>query len=329
MARPAGKGAIPVSLAHVLLDIARAAESTAPAGAPSLLDWAVMLRVVPDEGIAAADLVPAARISRRAAKAWLTAAKREWLTADGDKIVRLTNNGRRARDRWAELVAESDGRWSATVRGSRRLRGALAALVGGLDLEHPHYPMTYGTADWSAIGGSAVKARPGPPRVPAHGTDWVPVLRDGDGGAAGLPLIALASQALMAFTIDYEDRARFPMAVAAILGRAMPSGAAPMGALPRVLAVDGSGKSGLERHGLVRVAAGTAALTEIGVRVRDAYAPVVAEVSRDWTERYGTDVLGALSDVDAQLDERLPDHVLVRHRPGIGFHDVSFHADES
>jgi hypothetical protein len=324
---------LPVLLAHVLLDINREFERAGAAAGeqPSLLVLANVLRVIPDDGISLTDLPAAARISRRAMRTWLRLEKRGWLDistpAPGVKTVKLTDTSRQTRDRWGDLLATTEREWSAKLRGARALRGALEALVGRLVLELPHYPMTYGTADPSAIGGGAVPAREGPPRIPAHGTDWVAVVRTDAGNAKGLPLSALLSQALMAFTIDFEEEARFSMAVAAILRRAMPTRSVPLGTLPPVLGVDGSGKSGLERHGVVRVTGKggdrVASLTRVGAWICDSYERIAAGVAGTWLDIYGDAVTSSLAKIDEQLTPDLPDYVLVRYVAG-GFTDVSF-----
>jgi len=329
---------LPVLLSHVLLDIKRDVE--AGPEQLSLLVFANLLRVIPEEGIDVTELPAAARISRRALKAWLGLERQGWLevesTAPRVKVVRLTDVGVRAREEWAQRIASTERSWSERVRGSAAARTALEALVSRVDLELPHYPMTYGTADVSAIGGKAVPAKAGPPRIPAHGTDWVPVIRESASGVSDLPLHSLLSQALMAFTVDFEETTGFPMAMADILRRAMPTTSVRMATLPSILGVNGSGKSLLERHGVVRVTGKgderLASLTNVGMWIRDAYEPGIARVTTAWREAYGEDVVDALEAglavVDNQLPDDLPDHVLIRHRPGVLFSDVSFGATE-
>lgn len=329
---------LPVLLAHVLLDINRQFERAGAAigEEPSLLVWADLLRVIPDVGILLTDLPAAARISRRAVKAWLTLEGQGWLRVDASgpraKLVTLTEQGRERRDRWGELIAATERTWSARVGNTRGLRAGLEALVGQLDLELPHYPMVYGASDLRALGGRAIAAKQGPPRIPPHGSDWVPVVRTDNENVVRLPLHALVSQALMAFTIDYEEEASFSMAMAAMLGRAMPTRAVPVESLPRVLGVNGSGKSGLERHGFVRVSGDReAGLTDVGLRVRDAYQPVLASVTRSWRARFGDDLVNglvtSLADVEDHLSGDLPDQVIVRYASGLVFRDVSFAVD--
>lgn len=345
--RAANERPIPELLAHVVLDISRTfrTAATKTQETPSLLLWANMLRVIPNDGISLADLPTAARISRRAVKAMLRLEKRGLLAVRegvrAGSIVRLTEVGRTTRDGWADVVVEVERQWSARVQGAKQLRGALEGIVGRIELELPHYPMPYGGSDGSAVGGPWIKAKDGPPRVPAHGTDWTPVLRGSSRGVGKLPLFALASQALMAFTIDYEEEALCPMAVGALIARTMRTSSTPLDRLPRFLGVNGSGKSGLERHGVVRVTRNgrrrLAKLTDVGVLVRNSHDHLVKSVTADWHERYGVEPVSALAKslagVDGQLDGRLPDYVLVQFSPGpgtsptTGFHDVSFDAN--
>jgi hypothetical protein len=331
---------VPLSalLARAFLDLIRQFEGHG-AGAGervSFLVWANCLRVTPDEGISVTDFPAAARVSRRAVKPWLGLEKMGLLhvqaIAPRVKVVNLTTVGRRQRDRWRDVVVTAEEEWCTKVGTTRAksLRAALEAFVSRLELELPHYPMTYGAADPSALGGRRVAAKRGPPRIPAHGIDWVPVVRIDNDTVSDLPLHALLSQALMAFTIEYEENAHFPMAIAAKLAT-MPSSAVLMHDLPEALGVNGSGKSFLERHGFVRVTNNNkkrlASLTPTGLRVREAYQPTVSTVAHGLRRSYGEaiidELVACLTSVDTQLDDGLPDCVLIRFVPGVGFADVS------
>jgi hypothetical protein len=341
-ARTADAGTpLPVLLAHVLLDINRMFEQAGVevGERPNLVIWANLLRVIPDGGIAASDLAAAGRISRRVVQSWMRRSKQHWLqveeVAPRVKVVRLTDAGRHKRDLWMQLLTTTERAWSAKVRGQRALRKALENLVARFDLELPHYPMTYGPADWSVTGGSAVRAKAVPPAVPSHGTDWAPVLREGAGDVKRLPTHALLSQALVAFTIDFEEQGWRTMAGSAFLTRAMPTRSVAFDSLPKVLEVAGNGRSGLERHGILRVTgkddARVATLTKTGEWIRDNHDSIIDRVTRLWRDRYGADVVDALAAslaaVDAQLARDLPDYVVVRHDVRGGFADVSFTAN--
>jgi hypothetical protein len=105
------------------------------------------------------------------------------------------------------------------------LRSSLEQLVRRFDLELPHYPVGYGPADHGATGGGAQWGRgalsfdpeaelraaarreaesDGRIDVRNHGQDWSPVPRGDGDTVSGLSLTALTSEALMAFTIDFE-----------------------------------------------------------------------------------------------------------------------------
>ena len=62
-------------------------------------------------------------------------------------------------------------------------------------------------------------------------------------GTRDLPLYALLSQALMAFTVDYEERAADPVSIAAVLAQVARTGVAP-------------GRPWLERMDFIERAAG-------------------------------------------------------------------------
>lgn len=320
-------------LAHCLLDSNGEFERLGQAtGQPaSLLVWSDVLRPIPGEGIAVTDLPGAARVSRRAMRSWLTRLESlGWLeqtAADrGGKRVRLTADGEDTKRRWGELAAEAERAWRDKVGEelATALRDALEAVVGQVPLELPHYPMIYGSADPGALGGRAVAASA---KVPAHGADWVPVLRAGQDSLQGLPLSALVSQAIMAFTIDYEGRAGCALSVAALLARAIPGGAVSLGDLPPILGVNGSGRSGLERHRIVAVSEGRVTLTAAGRRIRDGHATRLNQVSEQWRERYGSaaidSLVSALGAVDDRVEQGLPDFVLIRYGGAFGFRDVS------
>jgi len=320
-----------VLLARPLADLTREFEGGGAGrdGVPSVPMWCGLLWAVPPDGVEQTDLPALARLSRRAVRQGAGAAGRGgWLAAERNPGRRgawlgLTPYGRTARETWDSLTATIEARWSTGIGAADtgRLRAALEDVVGHFDLELPHYPISYGSADRSVTGGRHKPAQPGPPRIPAHGQDWVPVVRAGGDTVAGLATTALLSQALVAFAIDYEAAGFGSMAAGAGLASGFgAASSAPLRALPRRLGVNGSGKSGLERHGLVIVDPGpstdrAARLTPLGERVRDSYTQLVTEVENAWRDRYGAaSVLAlrsALEDVNGRLADDPPDDVWV------------------
>ena len=227
---------------------------------------------------------------------------------------------------WTAMVGTTEARWSERVGTDPGvLRAALAALVGQLDLELPHFPISYGSADFSVTGGRFRSAEPGPPRIPAHGQDWAPVVRGDGDTVSALSLIPLLSQLLVAFTIDYAGSGGVALIVADGLFRGFgQEDVALMKNLPPVLGVNGAGKSGLERHGVVSVRpdpkdgrVNVAVLSTIGRRVRDDYPVIVRKVESDWVSRYGSSALSAVRDTLERLlpalDPDLPDALIATH----------------
>jgi hypothetical protein len=315
------KGGVPLSvpLSHVLAGMT--AELEAEKGnAPSLVLWSTVVRCVGD-GIDDAALPDAARISSRFATTAVKAAVRGgWITAESIKAakkaqrLRRTDAGEEGAAIWSERLALLDARWASTP-----LRKTLEQLVGALPLELPHFPVSYGTADPSAIGGpygQTVKRTEG---VPAHGNDWKPVVRGAGDTVSDLPLTALLSQVLMAFTVDYEDRFPWPLANTMNVLSHLSEKPRPLDELPEGHGIAGNGKSLTERHLVASVTKdgkrNLVALTERGALVMTHHPKRLEAVENDWTQRFGaklmTELRGALGDAGATFPGSYPDHLIV------------------
>jgi hypothetical protein len=149
--------------------------------------------------------------------------------------------------------------------------------------------MGYGLADSRITGGGSVPARPGPPHLPAHGADWRPVARRSHDPAAGLPLPALLSQAVVAFAIDYEAGDTRSLAAVSVLA-GIDDGGVPAarfrpdgfwrghGSLTaEVPAPEGRGK--------------VVHLTAAGRALAADHGPRSAAVERAWRDRHGDELV--------------------------------------
>lgn len=300
-----GSTALGVLLSHAFAAFSRDYESKIArrAEAPSLGVWSNVLRVVADDGVSQRDMPKLAVLSRRGLRGVLRDVERlGWVSAvkrGRDRQLRPTPIGRRVRDSGRAFVAEVEADWHRDS-GSRlrTLREALAALVCQLDIELPWCLTGYGAADESVTGGDYIAADVGPPRVPHHGQDWPVVLRDATTDASALPLSALLSQALAAFTIDFEWDIRgygAGLSATSNLLQFVGDDGIPVGQASQLGEVDGSGKAGLERHLVAVVVPGERRdrtrrvyLTPKGKRARDSYPCRVMAVERDWRSRYGS-----------------------------------------
>lgn len=221
--------------------------------------------------------------------------------------------------RMPRLTNREDGRVALATAEKKfsPLRAPLVALVDRFELELPHYWVSYGTADPTVTGGRFRPGDEGPPRIPAHGADWEPVLRTGK-GAKDLPITALLSQALCNFAIDYESLAG-PMGWTILGLRPLNrKGGVPMADAPRFAHLSGDGRSGSERHGLVTVGPKpqqVARLTDLGRRLCEIYEPATVAVEGRWREVYGDARVTKLRSVLERLAPAGPPHPHLNWNP--------------
>lgn len=316
---------LPVLLSHALCafeDGYRQAVGGNPA-LPSIGLWANLLRAVPDAGLDRRDLPARTVLSVRGARAVLRDLQRRgWLTSDklgrGTYLLRLTAAGRHARDAAPKLVANIERRWRRRFGAGEvaALRAALADIVGKFDVCLPWHLTGYGPGDASITGGGHLPGVVGPPRIPTHGADWPVVLRKDAVQPRRQPLPALLSEALAAFTVDYEwDAFGYGAGLGSTsnLLQFVKNGGMALAEAGARGDVRGNGKAGLERHLVVAVAPGKPSdgsrrvfLTPKGQRARDSHAHLVVAVEQDWQRRYGKAV-AALRQTLERLDRRLGD----------------------
>jgi hypothetical protein len=212
-------------------------------------------------------------------------------------------------------LAAIDAEWRGTA-----LRGALERLVGQLRFELPHFPASYGAADPSAIGGPYMQNAKRKGDLPAHGKDWKPVMRSDEDSVSTVPITALLSQALVAFTIDYEDRFPWPLANTATVLCHIDKKPRPLADLPAGHGIVGKGKSLLERHLIVNVTPDPddrrkklVSLSDRGELVLTHHPKRLDAVEKDWNERYGALVPELRAELDRAseaLHGDYPDHVI-------------------
>jgi hypothetical protein len=266
-------------------------------GLPSLDGWANLLRVLDAGGVRRRELPTLLRLSKRAVSSRVSAAaRRGWIdepASDGaNALIRLTGRGADVVAQWKPVARAGEARWREQV-GSDRATAVLTALgtvVATFPLEHPHYPASYGTVDASITGGP--------------GEDWKPVPRQGNNTVAGLSMCALISQALVAFSIDYERLSPVPLSVTASILRRVPRAGAPLrdiGASAHL--------STMSRHGFVYVDGdgdrATVYLTAKGHAVSSAFEGRVEAVEHAWRQRFGAEAVSNLRQALEDLEHPL------------------------
>lgn len=304
---------LPTLLSHVLIAFERD-YGDAGAQVPTLPVWSNVLRVFGAEALTDRELGPRAVLAKRVVRVVMRDLQRlRWLEpgAAGSRAFRLTDPARALEAAARRRIADIDMAWrhrygSAVIE---RLRGALAEIVASQDLEWPWYLTGYGPGDPSVTGGCYLPADPGPPRVPGRGTEWPAVPRDTSAPPTGLPLSALLSKVLAAFTIDYEEERLGPLSAASVFLAQVPEDAISLARARSICDVVGTGKSAPERHLCVAVEAGgprdgsrMVYLTPKARRIRDSYPALVREIESRWRDRFGARVLDALRGALAALD---------------------------
>lgn len=304
---------------------------------PSLAMWSGLLRGLRPGGITVTELAGEARVSKRAILAWLSAAARwGYLVTErpgrartGDRID-VTDKWRAARDEWPSVEKAAAKSWAKKVgaQPAKELRAALEELVACFSLELPHYPVSYGPADWTLTGGRHRPGDAGPPRIPPHGADWSAVVRGEGDTVSSLALPSLVSQALVNFQIDGESAGCYPQLVIDILRR-IPTKGMPRADAPPLAHVDEAGKSGFIRHGVLTLDGPAGAkrvrLTALAERALAAYEPGAAKVEASWREEYGAErvhrLRAALEAVAPSLDPPSdpPHHLWVVWEPAHAF----------
>ncbi|HUP86794.1 MAG TPA: hypothetical protein VM143_14135 [Acidimicrobiales bacterium] len=258
-----------ILLARAIVVLSERADATTGV-AQSLPVWCNVLQYVDADGVFLRDMPNRSCLSKRAL---IVAYNRLRKLGFGDvdrggaaKRVRLTRAG----------VAARAGVWRPVDPGGvEGLRSGLTAIVGALELELPHYPTQYGTADCSIRGGP--------------GQDWKPVPRLAS-SVGSLPLIALLAQAFIAFAIDYESRLGALASSALVLSH-VPDEGLDVSALPPGI----SGVvSALERHGGLKITSEKPPriqLTAGGARWRDSHPKALEQIETEWQARHGGDVI--------------------------------------
>ena len=163
--------------------------------------------------------------------------------------LRLTPVGAEVREAWRPVEDDAG------------LRSRLVPVVSGLELEHPHFPIQYGTADPSMTGGP--------------GQDWKPVPRVSSDGVASLSLIALLSQTFTALAMAYEQK-NGALGWVANVCAFVPDEGVPLATLP----ADATRHlSGMNRHGWIEVVGKDVRPTPLGRHLRDAHQATLAAVA--------------------------------------------------
>jgi DNA-binding MarR family transcriptional regulator len=208
--------------------------------------------------------------------------------------VLLTEKGRKAGEVWKPLSGEIEGRWRARFGDDEiaSLRAGLEEIVGHIDRELPR-----GSPDAAEAYPVRTAPRMGP-----------------------LPLPVLLSQALLAFTLEFDRQSATPLWLCASTLRVLGEQPTPASEIPRLTgsSPETSGVGWQIKpyivvetvpHGgrgkLVR-------LSPLGLRAQQQYRDLIADIEKSWQDKFGRQKMHRLR--DALLDlfvARVGDRLLI------------------
>jgi hypothetical protein len=272
----------------------------------SLMIWSNLMRFLADGGVSVSDLANKALTSREGVcfplgclERWVFIALRPdstdkrpipmkahrlkgrelrdgWGSGRGIRAewnVVLTTKGRKAAEIWPSLIDEIEKRWDDRYSNGEieRLRESLQAIVVKLDRGLPD------ALPNPRIGGEPMK-------YPTS------VTRDNE----KLPLPALLSRLLLAFTIEFERESRTPLGLSANTIRVLGPEPVPLADIPRLTGCSPEMSdvgwqvkpyvvvtSDPNREGKV------VRLSPLGARARQTYQRLVNEIEKQWDEKFG------------------------------------------
>jgi Mn-dependent DtxR family transcriptional regulator len=227
----------------------------------SMVMWSNFMRLIPTGGVPLREVEANARITNLAGlQRW------GYVSVAADGTVQPTPAGRRAQDTWRPLAGEIERRWRERF-GEAAIEGLRAALSAVADPTLPPYLPVLKFSD----GMRADHVRGAP-------------------GAVAEDLAALLSQALLAFTLDYEAESTLSLAMGANILRVLSADGAPKRDVPARSGVSKEAVAAavgyLERKGFATIGpARSVQLTEKGVQAQAQHVRLMERLDRRWDNR--------------------------------------------
>ena len=237
----------------------------------SMVMWSNFMRLIPAGGVALHAVEANGRITNLGGlQRW------GYISVEpADQTVHLKPGGRRAQEVWRPLAGEVEQRWRKRFGDAAidELRQALSSVA---DPTLPLYLPVLGYADGMRAG--HVRAAP---------------------GAVAEDIAALLSQALLSFTLEYEDEAALSLALSANVVRVLSADGIPIRDLPARSGVSKEAITAavgfLQRNGYAAVEHDPAnrsklvRLTEEGLAAQAQHARLAKAVEQRWRKRLGGD----------------------------------------
>ena len=185
----------------------------------------------------------------------------------GDWVLRPTPAGRKAEEVWRPLFDDVEGRWEERFGADavEDLRSSLRTIVAQLELELPEYLPIIGSANGMTA-------------------DLSPPEREPPADVVSLHLSALLAQALLAYTLEFEQRSELSLPLCANFARVLDEKGVSVRDLPLLAGVSKEATAMaltfLTRSGYVVVDDGVVRLTPKGRSAQKGYDRLHAEVEQ-------------------------------------------------
>jgi DNA-binding MarR family transcriptional regulator len=237
----------------------------------SMVMWSNFMRLIPAGGVPLAAVKANGRITNLGGlQRW------GYISVDPvDQTVHPKPDGKRAQDVWRPLAAEIEGRWRERFGDAAidELREALSSVT---DPALPLHMPVLGYADGMQAG--HVRGAP---------------------GAVAEDLAAMLSQALLSFTLEYEEESALSLALSTNVVRVLRAEGVPIRDLPTRSGVSKEAITAavgfLQRNGYAAVEPDPAGrsklvtLTDKGLAAQTQHARLAKAVERRWRKRLGGD----------------------------------------
>ena len=298
----------------------------AATGLPNLVVWSNVLSHINSHGIEQNAFRRKAILATRAARVTIRhCSELGWLTIEKVKgkrtqtIFRTTKEGDRIRSVGAERATNTNKAWFKRFGPDAvYLHNALREIANHFELAYPQYITGYGVGDESLTGGNFLAAEPGPPRVPARGTEWPVVQRD-QTNRESAPASASISHALTHFALDYEAANLGRLGLTTLLFQHLPDEGLKLSEARKLQPIPANDKSFYERHLYIAIEPGKESdgnrlvwPTQKTRIARDAYPFVVSDIEKQWERTYGrervTKIREALEAMNERFDQDLPEY---------------------
>jgi len=237
----------------------------------SMVMWSNFMRLIPAGGVPLAAVKANGRITNLGGlQRW------GYISVDPvDQTVHPKPDGKRAQDAWRPLAAEIEERWRERF-GDAAIEELRQALSNVTDPALPLYMPVLGYADGMRAG--HVRGAP---------------------GAIAEDLAAMLSQALLSFTLEYEEESALSLALSANVVRVLGAERVPIRDLPTRSGVSKEAITAavgfLQRNGYAAVEPDPAgpskvvSLTDNGLATQTEHARLAKTVERRWRKRLGRD----------------------------------------